>query len=176
VCLLNCPYCGTEIGYDDATFCPKCGRALVPEDELENPPIIQQKRSELVLVASMVTIISAIFTASIGYIGVYQYQALLDYYGSELASEFLGFLVFGVVNILCAVFAVVGATFMLKRKRLKISILGVVLLVVSVFVTYITIIQYQYGFTDILLFSEASVFMFSILSGILISASKAEFA
>lgn len=174
---MNCPYCGNEIIYEDATFCPKCGKSLVSEDELQQNSIqMQQKRADLVLVAAMLTIIPATFMASIGYIGVYQYQALVDYYGSSLASEFLGFLIFGVVDILCAVFAVVGGMFMLKRKRLKISILGVVLLLVSVFVTYITIIQYQYGFTDILLFSEVSAFIFSILSGTLIFASKAEFA
>jgi len=174
---LNCPYCGNEIIYEDATFCPKCGKSLVSEDELQQNSIqMQQKRTDLVLVAAMLTIISAVFIASIGYIGVYQYKALLDYYGSSMASEFLGFLIFGVVDIPCAVFAVVGATFMLKRKRLKISILGVVLLLVSVFVNYITVIQYQYGFSDILLFSEVSVFIFSILIGTLIFASKAEFA
>lgn len=174
---MNCPYCGNEIIYEDATFCPKCGKSLASEDELQQNSIqMQQKRTDLVLVAAMLTIISAVFIASIGYIGVYQYKALLDYYGSSMASEFLGFLIFGVVDILCAVFAVVGATFMLKRKRLKISILGVVLLLVSVFVNYITVIQYQYGFSDILLFSEVSVFIFSILIGTLIFASKAEFA
>jgi len=174
---LNCPYCGNEIIYEDATFCPKCGKSLASEDELQQNSIqMQQKRTDLVLVAAMLTIISAVFIASIGYIGVYQYQALVDYYGSSMASEFLGFLIFGVADIICAVFAVVGATFMLKRKRLKISILGIVLLLVSVVVNYITVIQYQYGFTDILLFSEVSVFIFSILIGTLIFASKAEFA
>jgi len=174
---LNCPYCGNEIIYEDATFCPKCGKSLASEDELQQNSIqMQQKRTDLVLVAAMLTIISAVFIASIGYIGVYQYQALVDYYGSSMASEFLGFLIFGVADIICAVFAVVGATFMLKRKRLKISILGIVLLLVSVVVNYITVIQYQYGFSDILLFSEVSVFIFSILIGTLIFASKAEFA
>lgn len=174
---MNCPYCGNEIIYEDATFCPKCGKSLASEDELQQNSIqMQQKRTDLVLVAAMLTIISAVFIASIGYIGVYQYQALVDYYGSSMASEFLGFLIFGVVDILCAVVAVVGATFMLKRKRLKISILGIVLLLVSVVVNYITVIQYQYGFSDILLFSEVSVFIFSILIGTLIFASKAEFA
>ncbi len=174
---LNCPYCGTEIVYKDATFCPKCGKSLLSEEETyQNIIQIQQKRTDLLLLTATLTIISAVFVASLGYIGIYQYQSLLDYYGSSMASEFLGFLIFGVVNILCSVFAGVGAIFMLKRKRLKISILGVVMLLVSVFVTYITLIQYQYGFTDILLFSGASVFIFSILSGILIFKSKAEFA
>jgi len=176
-CLLNCPYCDNEIVYEDATFCPKCGQSLAPEGEIKQNSIqMKQKRADLVLVAAMLTIISAAFMASIGYIGAYQYQALIYLYGSSLASEVLGFLIFGVVDIVCAVFAIVVGTFMLKRKHFKISILGVVLLLVSVFATYITIVQYQYGFTDILLFSEVSVFIFSILSGTLIFTSKAEFA
>jgi len=64
---------------------------------------------------------------------------------------------------------------MLKRKYLKISMLGVILLVVSVFGTYITIQHYQYGFTEIVLLSEISILIFSILSGILLLTSKAEF-
>jgi len=91
-----------------------------------------------------------------------------------MASEFLGFLILGVVDIICVVFALVGGLFMLKRKHFKISILGIVLLFVSVFVTFITIVQYQYGFSDILLFSEVSVFIFSILSGTLIFISTVE--
>ncbi len=173
---MNCPYCDNEIVSEDATFCPKCGKSLAPEEEMQQESIeVQQKQPELVLVAAMLTIIAAVFIASIGYIGVYQYQVLLDAWGSSLASEFLGFLIFGFVDIIGAAFALVGGMFMLKRKRLKISFLGVVSLLVSVFVTYITIIQYQYGFTDILLFSEVSVFIFSILSGIVLFTSKTEF-
>ena len=174
--LLNCPYCGNEIVYEDAIFCPKCGKSLAPDGELEQNSVdMPQKRADLVFAASILTIIAATFIASIGYIGVNQYNTLIDYYGSSMASEFLGFLIFGVADILCAVFAVVGGMFMLKRKHLKISILAVISLLVSVFVNYITIVQYQYGFTDIMLFSEVSVFIFSILSGILIFTSKAEF-
>jgi len=141
----------------------------------ENPLHLKKKQPELVFVAAVLTIIAAVFIASIGYLGVYQYKSLLDYYGSAMASEFRGFLIFGVVDIIGAAFALVGGMFMLKRKRLKISFLGVVSLLVSVFVTYITVIQYQYGFTDILLFSEVSVFIFSILSGIVLFTSKTEF-
>lgn len=113
--------------------------------------------------------------ASIGYTGLYQYQALLGVYGSIIASDLLGFLIFGIIDLLCAVFAIAGALFMLKRKHLKISILGVIFLLASVFITYITIIQYQYSFVDILLFSEVSVFILSILSGALIISAKNEF-
>lgn len=125
--------------------------------------------------AALLTIIAAAFMASIGYTGLYQYQALLGVYGSIIASDLLGFLIFGIIDLLCAVFAIAGALFMLKRKHLKISILGVIFLLASVFITYITIIQYQYSFVDILLFSEVSVFILSILSGALIISAKNEF-
>ena len=166
---MNCPYCGKEILDEDATFCPKCGESLAPEGE------IQQKRTDLVLAAAILSIISAAFIASLGYIGIYQYNTLLAYYGSSMASEFLGFLIYGVIGIIASVFALAGGTFMLKRKRFILSTLGFILPLVSVVSTYITIQQYNYGFTDILLFTEITAFILSIMSGILIFTSKAEF-
>lgn len=166
---MNCPYCGNEIIYEDATFCPKCGKSLEPADELP------KKRTDLVLVAAILAIISAAFVASIGYIGVYQYNSLIGYYGSSRASEFFGFLVFGITDIIGALLALVGGIYMLERKHLKISVLGVIFLLVSVLVNYIIIVHYNYGFADILLFSEVTVLIFSILSGILVFTSKAEF-
>ena len=166
---MNCPYCGNEIIYEDATVCPKCGKSLEPANE------ITKKRTDLVLVAAMLAIISAAFIASIGYIGVYQYNSLIGYYGSSRASEFLGFMIFGIADIICAVLALVGGIYILERKHLKISVLGVIFPLVSVLVNYIIIVHYNYGFTDLLLFSEVTVLIFSILSGILIFTSKAEF-
>jgi len=166
---LNCPNCGKQILYEDATFCPKCGKSLAPEDE------IQQKRTDLVLVAAMLTIISATFVASLGYIGIYQYTTLVSYYGSAMASELLGFLIFGVDGIIVSAFALAGGIFMLKRKSFKLSTLGFILPLVSVVSTYITIQQYNYGFTDIVLFTEISAVIFSIMSILLIFTSKAEF-
>jgi len=166
---LNCPNCGKEILYEDATFCPKCGKSLAPEDE------IQQKRTDLVLAAAILSIISATFVASLGYIGIYQYTTLLSYYGSSMASEFLGFLIFGVIGIIAAVFALAGGTFMLKRKWFIFSMLGAIFPLVSVFVTYISIQHYNYGFTDIMLFTEISAAILSIMSILLIFTSKAEF-
>jgi len=55
------------------------------------------------------------------------------------------------------------------------SMLGVILLVASVFVNYVLIQYYQYGFSDVLLFSEVSIFILSIWSGVLVFSSKAEF-
>jgi len=179
---LNCPYCDNELVDEEATICPNCEKSLTSEDEPEqNSIIIQQKQTDLVPVAAVLTIIAAAFMASIGYIGVTQHQLLLDlisspeYFGPILISDLSGFLIFGVIDIICAGFALVGGIFILKRKHLKISVLGVIFLVAAVLVTRITVMQYPYGFTDIMLFSEASVLILSILSGALISNSKAEF-
>ena len=166
---MNCPNCGKEILYEDATFCPKCGESLAPEDE------IPQKRTDLVLAAAILSIISAAFIASLGYIGIYQYNTLLSYYGTSMASEFLGFLIYGVIGIIVSVFALAGVTFMLKRKSFILSMLGAIFPLVSVFVTYISIQHYNYGFTDILLFTEISAAILSIMSILLIFTSKAEF-
>ena len=166
---MNCPNCGKEILYEDATFCPKCGESLAPEDE------IQQKRTDLVLAAAILSIISAAFIASLGYIGIYQYNTLLSYYGSSMASEFLGFLIFGVDGIIVSAFALAGGIFMLKRKWFIFSMLGAIFPLVSVFVTYISVQHYNYGFTDIVLFTEISAAIFSIMSILLIFTSKAEF-
>ena len=174
---MNCPHSDNELIDEDATICPKCGKSLTLEDEphKENSEIIQQKRTDMVIVAAILTIIPATFMASIGYIGVYQYQALVEYYGSEVVSEVIGFLIFGVVDIICAAFALVGGVLMLKRKHLIISILGVVVLLFSVVSTYIIITQYNFAFTDVLLFAEISAFILSVISGLLIITSKAEF-
>ena len=173
---MNCPNCDKEILDEDAPFCPKCGKSLTPEGEIEQNALdVQQKRTDLVLAAAILSIISATFIASLGYIGIYQYNTLLAYYGSSMASEFLGFLIFGVIGIIASVFALAGGIFMLKRKRFILSTLGFILPLVSVVSTYITIQQYNYGFTDILLFIEITAFILSIMSGILIFTSKSEF-
>jgi hypothetical protein len=167
---LNCPNCGEEIPYEDATFCPKCGEPLTPEGETP------QKQTDLVLAAAILTTIAAAFVASLGYIGIYQYTTLLSYYGSAMASELFGFLLFGVDGIIVSAFALAGAIFMLKRKWFIFSMLGAIFPLVSVFVTYICLQHYNYGFTDILLFTEISAAIFSIMSILLVFTSKAEFA
>lgn len=163
---MSCPNCGEEILDEDVSFCPKCGEPLEPEYE------IQQKRTDLVLAAAMLTIIAAAFSSGLGYISIYQYISLLSYYSHSLLQ---GFLFLGIFGIVSSAFGLVGGMVMLKRKYIKVSMLGVILLLVSVLVSYITIQHYQYGFTDILLFSEISIFIFSIVSGVLIFSSKAEF-
>jgi len=163
---LNCPNCGKEILDEDASFCPKCGESLEPIDETK------QKRTDLVLAAAILSIIAAAFSAGLGYISVYQYVTLVSYYGSSIL---LGFLILGILGIVASAFGLAGGMFMLKRKRFKVSMLGVILLLVSVVGNYITLQHYQYGFTEIILLSQISIIIFSILSGVLIFTSKTEF-
>ena len=170
---MNCPNCDKEITDEDATFCPKCGKSLAPEDETQQDSMdMQQKSTDLVLAAGILSLVSAAFSSGLGYIAIYQYMSLLSYYGHELLQ---GFLIMGIFGTAAAAFGLAGGIFMLKRNRIKLSMLGIILMVASVFVNYIAIQHYQYGFTDILLFSEITIFVLSILSGALVFSSKTEF-
>jgi predicted nucleic acid-binding Zn ribbon protein len=163
---LICPNCGKEIADDDPVFCPKCGKSLTAEDEM------QQRSTDLVLAAGILSLISAAFSSGLGYIAIYQYISLLSYYGNDVLQ---GFLIMGAFGIVASAFGLAGGIFMLKRKRIKLSMLGIILLVASVIVNYVIIQYYQYGFSDILLFAEISIFILSIWSGALVFTSKAEF-
>jgi hypothetical protein len=180
---LNCPYCGNEVEDEDATVCPNCGKSLTTEDETEQDVIeVQQKRTDLVLAAAILTMISATFVASLGYLGVYQYFAAIDYYMAygisySVASEFAtGFLIFGIDAFIAVAFALTGAAAMLKRKWFKFSMLGTVFPLVSVIVTLICILQYDYGFTDTLIFAEVSTAMLSVMGTVLNFVSRKEYA
>jgi ABC-type branched-subunit amino acid transport system permease subunit len=163
---LICPNCGKEIADDDPVFCPKCGKSLTAEDEM------QQRSTDLVLAAGILSLISAAFSSGLGYIAIYQYISLLSYYGNDVLQ---GFLIMGAFGIVASAFGLAGGIFMLKRKRIKLSMLGIILLVASVLFNYIIIQYYQYGFSDILLFAEISILILSIWSGALVFTSKAEF-
>lgn len=166
-CLLNCPHCGEEVPYEDVRFCPKCGKSLD----------LQQKRTDLVLAAAMLTIISAAFSAGLGYLAFDRYIGFFGYNFSVV----LGFLIVAVISTVVSAFAIAGGIFMLKRKHINFSMLGTILLLVSAVGNYITLQYYrrqyslQYGFMEIALFSAILILIFSILSGIFITASKAEF-
>lgn len=168
-CLLKCPHCGEEIPYEDVKFCPKCGKSL---------EVKQQKSTDLVLAAAMLTIISAAFSAGLGYLAFDRYVTFVFDYSFSIV---LGFLAVGILSIVASAFAIIAGIFMLKKKYVNVSMLGVILLLISAFGNYITLhyyrLQYsqQYGFMEIALFCEIAILIFSILSGIFISASKAEF-
>ena len=174
---MNCPHCGSELVYEDATFCPKCGESLTAEEDETQHEVIetQQKQTDLLLAAVILTMISGTFVASLGYLGVYQYFALIDYYGSSVASDVIGFLLFGIDGLIAAAFALAGTFLMLKRKWFIFSMLGTIFPLVSVFVTFICVQQYDYGFTDILIFAEVAAAMFAAMSMLLNFASRKEY-
>ena len=182
---MNCPYCDNEILDEDATFCPKCGKPLTLEEDEEQQNVVEvpQKQTDFVLAAAILTMISATFVASLGYVGVYQYFAAIDYYVTyysfsySAASEIaIGFLIFGIDGIITAAFAVAGATFMLKRKLFKFTMLGTIFPLVSVVVTLLCVMSYGYGFTDILLFTEVSAAILSVMSILLNYSAKKEYS
>ena len=169
---MDCPNCGEEILDEEATFCTKCGTPLET----------QPKSSDLVLAAAILTIIAAAFTAGMGYGAIYQYNYWSTSLTPPIPPEVLGFLIFGIPSIIASAFAIAGAIFMLKRKYIILSMLGVILPLVSVVVTYVTIYQNELitpmtglGFTGTLLLSQISIIIFSILSAILVYKSKDEF-
>jgi hypothetical protein len=171
---LNCPNCGKEITDEDTIFCPKCGKSLTAEDEIQQGSMVtQQKSTDLLLAAGILSLISASFSSGLGYIAIYQYMSLVSFYGHDLLQ---GFLIMGVFGIVASAFGLVGGLFMLKRKRIKVSMLGIILLVASVFVNYVLVQHYQYGFSDTLLFSEITIFILAVWSGALVFSSKADFA
>lgn len=168
-CLLKCPHCGEEVPYENVKFCPNCGKSLV---------VKQKIRTDLVLVAAMLTIISAAFSAGLGYLAFDRYISYAFAAESYTFAALAGFLVVGIFSIVGTVFGIIAGLFMLQRKNVNFSMLGVILLLVSAFGDYITLYVYgyiQYGFSEIALFCEIVILIFSIISGMFIAASKAEF-
>jgi Zn finger protein HypA/HybF involved in hydrogenase expression len=165
-CLLKCPHCGEEVPYENVKFCPNCGKSLV---------VKQKAKTDLVLVAAMLTIISATFSAGLGCVG---FQSYLFLSNSELASLTPISLLVGLLSILGAVFGIIAGLFMLQRKNVNFAMLGVILLLVSAFGDFITLWYsgyIQYGFMEIALFCEITIIIFSILSAMFLTKTKAEF-
>lgn len=171
---MSCPKCSKEIIDEDSTICPNCGVSLTSDvDEIQNTIEIQTKNTDLVLVASIFTIIAAAFAASLGVIGVYQYTAYIDYYGFEVVG---GFLIWAIIGFSVSTLAITGGIFMLKRKYFKISMMGVAFLLVSVVINYVILQHYAYGFSDSIMMAETAVVILSVLSGLFVASSKTEFA
>ena len=140
----------------------------------------------MVLAAAILTLISAALAAGFGGVAVYYYNYLVVTYfpsqGLQVAPEVLGILIFGIPSIIASAFAIAGATFMLKRKNIVLSMLGAILPLVSVVVTCVTIYQNDLldpitalAFIDTLLLSEIALVIFSILSAIMLYKSSDEF-
>jgi len=166
---LKCPHCGEEIPYEDVKFCPKCGKSLE----------VKQTSTDLVLAAAMLTIISAAFSAGVGYLGFERYLLWSSY--TEYAHLTSGFLVVGLLSIVVTMFGIVAGIFMLKKQYVNVSMLVVILLLISAFGNFIALYYYrfpaaeQYGFMEIALFCEIAIIIFSILSAMFIAVSKSEF-
>lgn len=139
---------------------------------------LRQNQPDLVFAGALLTLISAAFVAGVGYLGLYQYVSLVDYFGSTaLPSDLPGFLIFGTVSIVASVCAMASGMFMLKRSNFKVSMLGIIGLIVSVFVTYGFTPSYYYSvdIRAILMFTEVIVFLLAIISGLFVSSSNSEF-
>jgi hypothetical protein len=169
---LKCPHCGKEVPYENVKFCPNCGKSLVVKKKIG---------TDLVLAAAMLTIISAAFSAGLGYLAFDRYIVFAFAAESPSFSALLGFFIVGLLSIVVTVVGIVAGMFMLKRKNVNFSMLGIILLLVSAFGNYITLYFYrfqyseQYGFMEIAMFCEIVILIFTMLSGMFLTKSKAEF-
>ncbi|MDG6222979.1 MAG: hypothetical protein IAX21_01120 [Candidatus Bathyarchaeota archaeon] len=176
-----CPNCGKDVIIDENEVCPDCSKFVLTEnDEKQSNSVqLQHKQPDLVFAAAILTLISAAFIASVGYVGLYQYASLVDYFGSTvLPSDLQGFLVFGAVSIICSICAMASGMFMLKKTNFKFSMIGILSLILAVFVIYVFTPSYSYSFDvrSILMFAEVTVFLFAIISGLFVSSSNTEFS
>jgi hypothetical protein len=165
---LNCADCGKEIIDEDSSFCAYCG----------NPFESKKNKTELLGGAAILIIIAATFTLALGVIGLMNYQATVAYYtsiGGDIAP-YLGFLLFGLIDIILAIPGLLGGVSALFKRRYKFSFIAAILVLSSSLATFIIIEFYAYGYADIVLFSEIPILVFSILSILLINKSKSEFS
>ena len=165
--MLNCANCGKEIVDENSSFCAYCG----------NPFDSKKDKTELLGGAAILLIIAATYTAVIGVIGLINYQATIAYIsqvGGD-ASIYLGFLLFGIINLIAFVPGLIGGLFVLFKKRQKFSLISAILVLGSALATIIIIEYYAYGYADSVLILEISILVFSFLSIFLINKSKMEF-
>jgi hypothetical protein len=164
---LNCAECGKEIMDEDSSFCAYCG----------NPFDSKKNKSVLLGGAANLLILAATFTLSIGIIGLMNYQATVAYYssiGGDIAP-YLGFLLFGLIDIIMFIPGLLGSLSALFKRRFKFSFITAILVLCSSLATFTIIQFYAYGYADIVLFIEIPILVFSILSIFLIYKSKTEF-
>jgi hypothetical protein len=170
---LKCPNCNEEILDEEATFCPNCGASL----EMQPQPQPQQS-SDYVLASAILAIIAAAFSAGLGATGLYQYI----YWFATAPPQVIGFLIYGIVDVVASAFVISAAAFILKRRFMIFSLLGAIFPLFSAVVTFIAIYLEELfsplaglGFMDTLLLSEISMGILAILSTILLFKSRNEF-
>jgi hypothetical protein len=166
--LLNCAECGKEIIDEDSSFCAYCG----------NPFDSKNNKTELLGGAAILLIIAATFALALGIIGLIIYYQATAVYSASTAGDiapYLGFLLFGLINIIMFIPGFLGGLSSLFKRRFKFSFIAAILVLCSSLATFIIIQFYAYGYIDIVLISEIPILVFSILSIFLISKSKVEF-
>jgi hypothetical protein len=76
---------------------------------------MQFARTDLVLVASVLTMIAAAFSVGLGYNAIYQYTQYTAF-SPDAQAEFLGLLIFGIPDIIASVIALAGGNIYAKKK------------------------------------------------------------
>jgi hypothetical protein len=163
---LKCAQCGKEILDEKSSFCAYCG---IPFDS-------KPQNTGLATGAGLLATIAAAFSVAIGAIGVVNYLSYVDYYAAYGydASTFIGFLFFGIFALIASAFGFAGSALALSGKRVKISVLGTIVMFASVVFTFADVWYYDYGFSEGILLSGISVAALSIASAILVVKSKKE--
>lgn len=168
---MNCANCGKEIQDEKSSFCAYCGT-----------PLNSKPKKELTTAAGTLTLIAASLSAAVGTIGAVSYPAYLalcEYYAAYPTSGYttdkaIGFLLLGAFAFIAAAFGFAAGILTLTRKRLKLSVIGPILMVASTIFTLVTGL-YNYGYTEGILLATIPTGALSIISIIFIIKSKTEF-
>ena len=175
---MECSNCGKEIIDENSSYCAYCGN---PFDSTKQ--IVKLSNSSATFL-----IFSSVFTLVLGVIGILNYQAApanyaanAQYYASiglteaDFLANYLGFLFFGILNVAVFVPGFIGGLSTLFKKNYKLSLISSIIVFCASIASLIIIWFYEYGYSDIVLFSEIPIFVFSILSTYLVIKSKREF-
>ena len=136
-------------------------------------PPVRVKRSGFPVAAGVLTIIGACVAAISGIVGLIGFYTTISYSYYYHPYESL---VMGVFGILGCALGMTGGIFTLMRRRFVLCISGMVLIMISGFVTvgaFVLILWNGWGIG--LLFGSPSIFL-SVLSIIFASVSRGDFA
>lgn len=166
---MKCTNCGKEIQDETSNFCAHCGT-----------PLNSKPKKELTTPAGTLALIAASFSAAVGTIGVVSYQAYVEYYSAYASYGYttegaIGFLLLAAFAFPAAAFGFAAGILTLTRKRLKLAIIGTILMAASTIFTLITTWHYNYGYTEGILLATVPTGALSIISTIFIITSKTEF-
>lgn len=175
---MECSKCGKEIIDEKSSYCAYCG----------NPFDSTEKKVKLSNNSAIFLIFSSVFSLVLGVIGLLNYLAApanyaanAQYYASigvteaDFLANYFGFLLFGILNVAVFVPGFIGGTSTLFKKNYKLSLISAIIVFGISIASLIVIWFYGYGYSDIVLFSEIPILIFSVLSIFLMIKSKQEF-